>query len=474
MQGFGTSESHGSFPSRFFNSSQIYICATAHISKLSQKDVEDIIADVAPSIIVLELDPDRMQRLVLSATFGDRFGLRNFKTTTAPKIMSMALSGDLLGYASGLFYVCTGALMGTRPGGEFLAASDAAERVGAQIMFGDRSQDVTMKRLQWYTRKLLEAERGSGIDGVISTFPTTTTSSNTDSNSAIDGRSGTSAPSPDALQAKAEVDAAINPEDNVWGLEEDASTERAMKARLLRMMREGGCLQPNAVLEAAQRLLRGGLDPEGSIAAADVLQVRACGSTLIEQFRQRALQGDDSWAKELEIESVTGAKGALGVQRKGEAMRKVIIDERDWILARRLWEAGEAAAGGAVVGVCGAGHVRGIVKYWNVVGSPEAAARVDEYCQLPPGVGPPSVVGMALTTGVLGFMAYRRPKAMAVFGGAVALATAPYLGFSVVAMRRMTQFAEKLVNTVKQIDSSSGDVGGAAMEGWPPQESEWQ
>lgn len=37
--------------------------------------------------------------------------------------------------------------------------------------------------------------------------------------------------------------------------------------------------------------------------------------------------------------------------------QQVILRERDLILARRLWEAGEKAAGRDVVGVVGAGHI---------------------------------------------------------------------------------------------------------------------
>ena len=387
--------------------------------------------------------------------------------------MSMAISGELLAYASGLLYVCTGALMGTRPGGEFLAAAEAAQRVGALVVFGDRSQQVTMRRLQWYTQKLMEAEQqqraggvgsGSGI-GDLSSRAWPTRDAGTGEDSTITANTSNSN---DAQIIQSEINAAVDPDDNPWGLSDDDASEAAIKARLLRMMREGGCPHPNAVLEAAQRLLRNGLDPNGRIAPQDVLEVRSCGSTLIERFRERAMGGDDAWIKEFEIESLTGAKGALGAQRSGQAMRKVIIDERDWLLARRLWEAGEQAGGQPVVGVCGAGHVRGIQRYWDVAGTPEAAARAAEYSALPPGAGPPSAMGMVFTGGVLAYMAVKRPKVMGFFVGAMAMATAPYLGFSVYTMKRLTSFADKLAATCDQIESS-GDMA----SGWP-QENEWQ
>lgn len=37
---------------------------------------------------------------------------------------------------------------------------------------------------------------------------------------------------------------------------------------------------------------------------------------------------------------------------------QVILRERDLVLARRLWEAGEKAAGRPIVGIIGAGHVQ--------------------------------------------------------------------------------------------------------------------
>ena len=99
----------------------------------------------------------------------------------------------------------------------------------------------------------------------------------------------------------------------------------------------------------------------------------------------------------LEEEQVAGAKGVAGMERSNVAMRKVIVDERDVILARRaaprpcaatagqpvraagrsvwqrccrallaracprcrrLWEAGEEAGSQPVVGVVGAGHLK--------------------------------------------------------------------------------------------------------------------
>lgn len=426
------------------NGSKVYVVATAHISSASQRDVEDTIDKVRPSIVVIELDAERLSRLSRDASSGDMYGVGRYKSTGTLGILRMALNGDVMAYVSGLVYTCTGTLMGTRPGGEFLVAAEAANNGGIKLILGDRPMDVTMRRLRAYTHKLLErsreaASRDAGGLGVARRVDPSLQEMRESENFARSGSGGQQPGDP-------------------WGLgpDEDYESESAAKSRVLRMMREGGCPQPNAVLEAAQRLLKAGLDPKTrSIDVKDVLEVRGCGKTLIETFRHKALTGDDSWMKDIEVESVAGAKGALGARRHGMALRKVIIDERDVILARRLWEAGEEGGGQSVVGVVGAGHVRGIQAHWPKAGTPEFAALADDYGRIPTEEGHPSLVGTVFTAGVISYLAYRRPRAMGFFLGAATLATAPYLGFTVLTVRRLTNFAEKLAVASQHIQEAS-------------------
>lgn len=121
------------------------------------------------------------------------------------QIVKMSLSGEAFQFFMSSIYTITGALMGTTPGGEFLAAIEAARGVGAQarrartasgcrlaasrtcvdqrcktcdrqslrtvlphdpmphdplphdplqVVLGDRDQEATMRRLQYYTRYL--------------------------------------------------------------------------------------------------------------------------------------------------------------------------------------------------------------------------------------------------------------------------------------------------------------------------------
>lgn len=50
----------------------------------------------------------------------------------------------------------------------------------------------------------------------------------------------------------------LSPTEDPWGLGPGDKTEAGMRRRLLELMREGGCRQPNEVLAAAKRLFEGG------------------------------------------------------------------------------------------------------------------------------------------------------------------------------------------------------------------------
>lgn len=432
--------------------SQVYIVGSAHVSRKAAEDAVAVIQRVSPAVVVLELDEERFRKLHEAAASGSPFGLDPGRIKGSFKIAVMALTGEILPYASGLFYICTGAVMGTRPGGEFLAASEAAEEAGSQVVLADRDQNVTLRRLMYFSQhmrqagrdvqsrrleRMLEdqgrrqAEGGGAMPDFLSREPT--------------------------WRSKEEREAVLSPEDP-WGLGADDTTKHGMKRRLLEMMREGGCQAPNQVLEAAKRIFAAGMSDTGSIAPTDVLTVRDCGTRLVESFRQRALAGDATWMQRLEQEQAAGAKGAAGMECSNAAMQKVIVQERDIILARKLWEAGETAAGQPVVGVVGAGHVKGIEKWWPEAGSPALEQRVQEYMSDPQREeGSPRLTAVA-TAGVLGLIAYRRPKAAAFFVGAVSLMTAPYVGFAVASMNRFGQLAKKLTSTAELIEEGGADL----------------
>ncbi|GAB4816787.1 hypothetical protein N2152v2_003833 [Parachlorella kessleri] len=422
---------------------QVYLVGTAHVSS-----------------------KERYNRLLEAADSGDKYGLARVSSIGSWKIAKMALTGEVLTYGLGLVYSMTGAVMGTQPGGEFLAAHTAAQE--------DSKREDEVRRM----RRMMQG-RPEG--------PNTS-----DGGLTIDDRMPgewpdmlrrPAPPTEKEKEVSAEVEAAGNPDDP-WGLGSMDGTEQGSKRRLLELMREGGCDKPDQVLQAAMRMLKDGMTPKGQVSTQDLLTVRDCGNKVVENFRARAIKGDDTWIQRLELETVSGAKGTAGLERSAMAMKKVIVDERDLILARRLWESGLEAAGQPVVGVVGAGHIKGIQKYWTYAGTPAAEAKVTEFLRVPQEQEGSATLTAIGTGAVIAAIAYRRPKAAAFLVGAVSLATAPYLGFMVASMNRQghsagsvlvgrfKRFTTKLVDAANRADVSleQGAPGGWGTEA----PGEWQ
>lgn len=136
------------------NGTRVYLVGTAHVSSESAREVADVVARVQPAAVVLELDEGRYRRLLQSADEGDVYGLRRSQTPGSLALGAMAVTGRALPHAMRLVYVVAGAVLGTPPGAEFLAAREAAEQVGASVVLADRPERVTLNRLQAYTRQL--------------------------------------------------------------------------------------------------------------------------------------------------------------------------------------------------------------------------------------------------------------------------------------------------------------------------------
>jgi hypothetical protein len=114
----------------------------------------------------------------------------------------MSVTGEALQYFMSAIYTITGAVMGTTPGGDFLAAIEAAQSVGAQVrvmrrepqeragpsslsvlpnsfrtsapaaaepclavqvVLGDRDQTATLRRLEYYTRHLTRRDSRANV-----------------------------------------------------------------------------------------------------------------------------------------------------------------------------------------------------------------------------------------------------------------------------------------------------------------------
>ena len=104
----------------------------------------------------------------------------------------------------------------------------------------------------------------------------------------------------------------------------------------------------------------------------------------------------------------------------------------------------------------GAGHIPGITQLWPEAGSLEAEERVREYCTDPAVIEAPqkvvnAIVGTA-ALGIVGMVAYRRPKAVAYMAGATLLLSAPAIIFSISSLNRFSRFATRLHNVAVELD----------------------
>ena len=115
-----------------------HIVGTAHVSSASVKEVEDLIADIQPDVVCIELCPARYKALTNQSAWQN---LDIFKVIREGK--TLFLLGNL---AIGAYQRRLGEELGVKPGAELLAAARKAEEVGARVELIDRDIHVTLKR----------------------------------------------------------------------------------------------------------------------------------------------------------------------------------------------------------------------------------------------------------------------------------------------------------------------------------------
>jgi pheromone shutdown protein TraB len=298
--------------------SRVYLVGVAHVSAKAAEDAESCILAVQPAVVVLELDEKRYRKLMQSAASSDPFGVQRVAHGGVLKPLQLVFRGELLEYGLGVAYSLAGALLGVPPGQEFRAAIQAAERVGAEIVLADRDQDTTLRRLS--RAALLAQQRPEGL-------PT----------AADPGHprpmAGDTPPS-----KRPKPDEVLN----------------RMTDRWKQMLEAAGCSDPDRVLNSFARILAQGSGKQGRVDPQDLAVVRDCGEKAIETYREKAVKEDDSMLDAMEVEALKEVGASTGLTGFGAAITSVVQRERDLILARRLWEAGEKAAGRDVVGVVGA------------------------------------------------------------------------------------------------------------------------
>ena len=136
----------------------LYVVGTAHVSQASVDEVRRVIAEVRPDTVCIELCQARYTALTDEQQWKK---LDIFKVIKEGKTLFL-----LANLAVGAYQRRLGEELGVKPGAELLAAAQAAEAVGAEIVLADRDIHVTLKRTWgnlgfWKKSKLLGAIVGS-------------------------------------------------------------------------------------------------------------------------------------------------------------------------------------------------------------------------------------------------------------------------------------------------------------------------
>jgi pheromone shutdown-related protein TraB len=116
----------------------IYLVGTAHVSSESVHEVREVIEEVKPDTVCIELCPARYNALTNESAWKN---LDVFKVIKEGKMLFL-----LANLAIGAHQRRLGAELGVRPGAELLAAAKAAEEQGAELVLADRDIHVTLKR----------------------------------------------------------------------------------------------------------------------------------------------------------------------------------------------------------------------------------------------------------------------------------------------------------------------------------------
>jgi pheromone shutdown-related protein TraB len=115
-----------------------HVVGTAHVSQRSVDEVREVIAQVRPDVVCVELDAARHEALTKANAFRD---LDVFKVVREGRTLYLLAHLALASYQRRI-----GASLGIKPGAELLAAVAAATAAGIPVELIDRDINVTLKR----------------------------------------------------------------------------------------------------------------------------------------------------------------------------------------------------------------------------------------------------------------------------------------------------------------------------------------
>jgi pheromone shutdown protein TraB len=129
----------------------LYLLGTAHISTSSAELAAQLVRDIQPNAVFVELDLKRFQKLGRSNRLPN---MPSEEKIVIPKVPAppsedswpLRLGGSLLAFILRGMYKLA-ARRGFKPGEEFVLAVKEGQRVGAAVVVGDMDEDVIVRRL---------------------------------------------------------------------------------------------------------------------------------------------------------------------------------------------------------------------------------------------------------------------------------------------------------------------------------------
>ncbi len=118
---------------------RVYLVGTAHVSSRSVEEVRQVIQEVRPDTVCVELDQNRFEAM----TDEERWKkLDIFDVIKKKKVPFLIVSLALAAYQRRL-----GEKFGTEPGAELKAAIEEAESIDAELVLADRDIQITFRRI---------------------------------------------------------------------------------------------------------------------------------------------------------------------------------------------------------------------------------------------------------------------------------------------------------------------------------------
>mmetsp|Transcript_47653 Transcript_47653/g.90953 ORF Transcript_47653/g.90953 Transcript_47653/m.90953 type:complete len:405 (-) Transcript_47653:434-1648(-) len=299
---------------------RVLIVGTAHVSAVSAQEVSRLILalDPPPDVVVIEMDAKR-QNSILQHTLSPARALVKHaqEANSIWKVFKLAGDGRLLHHMSNCFYTPIGAVLDVTPGAEFIAATHAAEQVGAHLVLGDRPISLTYSRVMACLRRPMRELAPQDIES----------------------EELTKSPRP------------TTPASFLEGLVED-------------------CDDPKDALASGERLVKAVLSGN-PVDARDLVVVRNCGSKSVERLKRKTTHGL------MDPDTLEGQLFAHMPQQKsqGKCLQRVVVEERDLLLARAM----QRSDAKCLVGVVGLGHLPGICRVWTEACTPTNHLKAAEY-----------------------------------------------------------------------------------------------